>query len=83
MALNLLPCQPLKIAQSKRIALKISLAGHDSALHDESLLSGLGDDGLRVDEWLRDDVADWDVAYDPGVHVHAAGLDEDALCCLK
>ena len=83
MALNLLPRQPLEIAQSKRIALDISLAGHDSALHDEGLLSGLGDDGLRVDEWLGDDVADWDMAYDPGVHVHTTGLDENALCCLK
>lgn len=64
------------------IPLQIGLPGHDARLHEEQLLAaqlgaGFGvDTGVRVGEGA---VGDWHVAHDPGVHVQAAGLDEDAF----
>lgn len=79
--LDLLLREPLELAQAEQVVFKVSLAGHDARAHEERLHAAPLELPVLV-VGREDVVAGGSVADDPGVHVDAAGLGEDALCGL-
>lgn len=79
--LGLLLREPLVLAQAEQVALQVRLAGHDARAHEE------GPDARPLElvvlvRRVEDVVARGGVADDPGVHVDAGGLGQDALSGL-
>jgi hypothetical protein len=84
MLLHLLLCQPLEIVQPIHIPCEIRLPSHDPSFYEERSYSLLLEiSGFGVEAGFNDVVANWDVAYDPGIHVGTCSLDEYSLRTLS
>lgn len=83
--LNLILGQPLEVLETLVVGLEISLAGHDAAFHEESLLAQKLDSSLLIHLGLPvvvNVVANRVVADHPGVHVDTSRLGEGSFSSL-